>query len=998
MHSNAYRPWKKTAMMLLLFVSISLSLTITATPDTIRCDSMGVCTPMNITIKNDVPQKIFVTVHSEKGMLEFGSWTKIVTGDSWNSTVFNLPVIDYSLTITPKVRPFSGGKFNITVYDAVTGAVIFNLDPWWNTTFANRININISTTYMNATNIAIPIIINDSVWGSTSVCEDGIYCNDSAVTWYNITSASEQPIPYYFEKYNVSNTTGNSYLWVKAPNVSNVAQQFYIYYNNTAEITRSEWYNGSRVFYSFHDFENSTTVPVEAFTSLNSGTITIETDGGYERANYMKCTEDIAWGFATNRSNGTIVLYMKSTGIFGTYMGLNINGTWAGSTANQYPINFVNNWGRLVVDWSGTKVNYSINGTTYAQTGDDAMGQTAWGYSSSNYDTYADILMLTEYIPTWTMTYAFGGIESNVSKGGYSAEYVASVYELTTSRMNLTMFDVVNYSYSNVMLVYNHTPYLAIKRNATMWEYNVTTPFVLTNGQAVNLYWNWSRNDSTIDTTSNYTQTVNYGYTLANPVFSAANAVEGASVTSYIQIQNQTSMATIASIYLNKSGTLTSGTATAYNGTINYYAAFTAPTPTADNENMTLNWTMTVYYGGSTRYQTLSTGNLSVYKLIVTFCGDSNLTSVVYRTFDETTWGYLNYSNYSLKVTVRGGDVTRNYSKMVTYAQNISICVYPTSANYTGDITLYYSNIKTETNSYGQRQWHNYNFRLDNDTKWINVYLLNTTYEYQVEIDTRDINNLLAPNTIVIFQKFNYSLNKYLNMTSIYSGVDAKSTTILDRYDTPYRIVLTDSDGVTLNTYDDYFIVESPTVLRTSTSYSNEIQTFEDITVSCSYSNVTKVLSCSFTDPNQKLIQIRFEVVESGLWGKPTICNETLNNTYSGTFTCDLTSVDAATKGFTYKLIGRLNNYQAYLLLSGNIEKSQPTMYGASGLWLAMLVWMSIFFIGTWKPEVAIGLSVFGFFIAIWLKLIDVGTEGGMIFTAGLAMSFAVLIVWRMKQ
>jgi hypothetical protein len=36
--------------------------------------------------------------------------------------------------------------------------------------------------------------------------------------------------------------------------------------------------------------------------------------------------------------------------------------------------------------------------------------------------------------------------------------------------------------------------------------------------------------------------------------------------------------------------------------------------------------------------------------------------------------------------------------------------------------------------------------------------------------------------------------------------------------------------------------------------------------------------------------------------------------------------------------------------------------------------------------------------IAIWLGLIDVGTDGGMIFTAGLAMSFAVLIIWRMKS
>ena len=613
-----------------------------------------------------------------------------------------------------------------------------------------------------------------------------------------------------------------------------------------------------------------------------------------------------------------------------------------------------------------------------------------WDYMR-NYSYQTNLLLNTP--PTISLS-----SELNNTFVEYTVVYSSPFYEIARDTMKIS-FNTV-YTYTNVKLIYNNTPYTALKFNATTWEYNITTPFMLTDGGSVPFYWNWSRNDGTTNASKNYTQTVNYIYFMSSAVISTPNALEGQSVISYLQIQNYSTLATITSIYLNNSGVLTMGAQTAYNGTMNYRAAFTAPSPPTDVANMSVNWTMNVYYGGLTRYQTVSTSNLLVYKLIITFCGDGNLTSVVYQTYDETTWGYLNYSNYSLKVTVKGGTMSRNFSKSTTNAQNISICIYPSNANYTGDITVYYSNSQTATNTYSQRQWHNYNYRLDNDTKLINVYLINSTMSYQVEIDTRDVNNLLAPNTLVLFQKFNYTDNKFYNMTSIFSGVDAKSTTLLNRYDTPYKLILTDSSGVTLSTYNDYFIVESPTVVRTGTSFTNYVQTFEDIAVICAYNNVTKVLSCNFNDPSHKLTQIRFEVMESGLWGKPVICNETLNNTYSGTFTCDLSTVDAATKGFTYRVMGRIeHSYGApYLLAHGVIEKSLPNIYGANGVFYAMLIWMAVFFLGMWKAEVAIGLSVLGIFVGMWIGVLNVGTEGGAIFIGGLVVSLVALLAWRMKS
>lgn len=569
--------------------------------------------------------------------------------------------------------------------------------------------------------------------------------------------------------------------------------------------------------------------------------------------------------------------------------------------------------------------------------------------------------------------------------------YQAIAYELTSNPHNIT-FAYPTTTFTNMTLVYNHTLYIPVKINASTWVYNLTTPFVMTNNTAIDFFWNWTV--GTINNASfNYTQTIRYAFT-GNSTFSINNTLGGSTVFSFLAITNQTATANMNSYaYLTVNTTQYIDTDSTYNGTINYNASFTVQGGTN-----THNWTLVTTYGTQTRYINFSTPTITGFIPTVTFCGDGNLTAVVYRTYDENTWKYLNYSNYYVRAVLIVGGVSREYSSSINVSQNISLCLYPIYLNTTADITLLYSNSYIAANTYSQRTWHNYNLPFNNASKDIDIYLINATNTYQTEIDTRDINNLIAPSVIVVAQKFNYTNNRWVNMTSVLTNDEGEASTYLERYNTPYTFILINSDGTTLNTYDNYFVIDSPITLRTSTTFINYVTVFQSIQVSCSYNNNTKILMCSFNDPEEELTSITLEVVQSGLWGMPTICNET-KTSHSGVFTCDLSLVDAATKGFKYRVTGSIVHSpdREYILTWGVIDKPLPSIMGASGVWLALMVWMAIFFIGTWKPTVAIMVSLFGFFIVIWLGLIDFGTAGWEL-AMGLMVTIALLVMWRLKR
>ncbi len=1079
---------------------------------------------------------------------------------------------------------------------------------FYDTSYKNMININVTSTTLNYSNVPLPIILNDSNWGNNS-CQDTNFCNDSIVTWFNVTSSLEQSVPYYM-RYNA---TGNTELWVNVSAVQMVNKTIiHIYFNKSSTTPRSTYFNGSKTFIRFYDFENETgdIGSFGAFAGTPRTNTTIYWRGTKALSlTYGTGAQIIAALGATTASAYVETQFKCSANDGGSnmYWGSGTGTSWGATKSYAINVPLTTAWQKAMILLNGTSAtgNITIAGVSYSTTtGTDGVpGQIGFPYSTASI-CYLDEWMYGNYIQREDLSYVVSAVFNQGME--YTLEYPATANELTTAPFNITFnisylpyqnFSIngyfentinvssspdwacmyggvagynayypdclftqtnpiqgswsgmlnktgdatfgnpywlgqeivvhyntnytmeadisnINYSndsspsnyddlgchesygsppqnfrakvglwafsgfyspdepwgsvnisypdclqeepihiamnfsvpmwvegyftvavalvvwpgysgnghywnffpkfdnvqvyetaktlwnYSNVSLVYNNTKYPATQLNTSTWAVNLTVPLANVNGTNYTFFWNYTKSNATasiVNQTINGTQSVYYSYSLSN-AFNVSSVMEGGSVLSNLQITNGTARATITNVFITVNGSQLTGSYINYNGTINYNRTIALGQSTNDSEVQNYVWTVGLYYGGATRYQNLTTPNLTVNKMLVTFCNDMNITALVYRTYDESNWGYLNNSNYSITVVLKGNNIQRNYSS-TSLGRNISVCIPTNESMFTADVVLLYSNAYASTNPYSQRTWYDFNLAITNTTKNINIYLINATNQYLTEIDTRDINNLVASNIMVLAQKFNYSNNKWVNMTSILTNADGIASTWFERYNTPYRFILMDTSNAILNTYNDYFIIDSPITLRTSTTFTNYVTVFQNIQVGCSYSNTTKVLTCSFTDTEEQLTSITFEVVQSGLWGMPTICNETLNDTHSGVFICDLTSVDAATKGFKYRVTGSIihSPEREYILTWGVIDKPLPSIMGASGVWFALMVWMAIFFIGTWKPTVAIMVSLFGFFVVIWLGLIDFGTAGWEL-AMGLMVTIALLVMWRLKR
>jgi hypothetical protein len=571
--------------------------------------------------------------------------------------------------------------------------------------------------------------------------------------------------------------------------------------------------------------------------------------------------------------------------------------------------------------------------------------------------------------------------------GGYSNGIAPNVvmYEVTTS---LVVNNLININYTNITLHYNGSVYTGVKLNDTTWSINITTPYIESNSISKTFFWGFTNNVSGYNVTSNYTQTLNYAFDIGLSSWSKNPVFEGDTVVSYIQASNLSSSATLANAYLISNGTMYIGTYSNYNGTKNYYRQFSAGATSNAIDNRAYNWSLAISYNGSILYRNISVSPLTVMKLALTDCGYNNITAVSYSTHDEMTWSYVNYSDYSIRVTLRNGPISREYSFSQNVTQNISVCVQPFVSNISADVMLLYSN-GYSGNSYPQRTWYAFNTPLRNTTEKIQVYLLPGVNATGITVQTKNQYGVAKNNVLLVFQKYNYTKTGYVNMTSVFSGDSAQTYSYFNLYSTPYRILVYDTNNNLLNTYNDFIISSTSIAVGTTTIYPDYGGRFGLVSSSCSYDNNTKIVSCSYDDPNNYLTSITFIVREMLFTGERIICNET-SEAHSGAFTCDLSDIAPSSNGYEYYLIGSMNPDSP--MSWGVIRPTAQQIFGAGGLIYTALIIMTLFFVGIWKPVVGIVAAFAGLLLSSFMGMYDISVD-----MIGALLLLVVLLVVRLS-
>lgn len=121
---------------------------------------------------------------------------------------------------------------------------------WWNPDWQYRNEIIINNPGTELTDYQVLILLNSSNFDFMRAATGG---TDIRLTYFNISTGDELPIPHWIESWNVS---GDTRLWIKVPNItSGDISKVYLYFGNSSAASVS---NGNDVFDFFDDFAGTT--------------------------------------------------------------------------------------------------------------------------------------------------------------------------------------------------------------------------------------------------------------------------------------------------------------------------------------------------------------------------------------------------------------------------------------------------------------------------------------------------------------------------------------------------------------------------------------------------------------------------------------------------------------------------------------------------------------------------------------------------------------------
>ena len=407
----------------------------------------------------------------------------------------------------------------LVAFGVVLLTLFANIGLSWQSGYNNRVQINVSTLYDDFNNVAMPIILNNTILGADA-CADTVYCNDSLTTYLNDT-----PIYYYNDEYNAS---ANWRLFVSAPAITTTDNfSIYFYYNST-NVTHNAYFSGNNVFTMFYDFENYSVndPPSGHFGSINVDNENITATACFDG----KCLINSGQG----GGNGDIIFggispmdFLNTIAEFrAKYAAINIGVYWtssfcsgtfpcgySGGAGNIYPVQGIsNNWDKIVYTQTNTNGNLTINGVLKGNIGLSSTPRGIdYGYTADN--VAIDNVILRDLIEDPLQVY-ISTIENAppVTDDFLILNYINPDFlNISENCDNITMTinpQTSEYPILNCSLWLNDT--LNYTENQPLNDSAVSTSLNLANG-SYGFYWDCYAGDL-YNTTINYTLNVMCAY------------------------------------------------------------------------------------------------------------------------------------------------------------------------------------------------------------------------------------------------------------------------------------------------------------------------------------------------------------------------------------------------------------------------------------------------------------------------------------------------------
>jgi len=311
---------------------------------------------------------------------------------------------------------------------------------------------------------------------------------------------------------------------------------------------------------------------------------------------------------------------------------------------------------------------------------------------------------------------------------------------------------------------------------------------------------------------------------------------------------------------------------------------------------------------------------------------------------------------------------------------NFGLCIDPGTDNFTMDAQLEYDN-----DFFEKKLYYFNDYFIDNVTDFLDLFLTEGTT--QVTLTVKDFDDSVVPDAVI--KILSYDL-----------ATDTSTTT---------EIVETDTNGealvqLVLNTEWYVFIVEvdgviklqtAPTRITTTTKtlridledikYFDRYDVTRGIVHSLTWTNATNLFTFTWSDPSGEVVDACLKVSRRSVNDESVLFDRCIVST-AGTITHDIneTITDQTFVAVSYVKFGIGESY----ILNTLVQSFEQTFkkFGLTGIFVSLLLILTLICIGIWHPVVAVLLAIFGLIVVSILGVFSVswGVLIGVIIMGGI--------------
>jgi len=325
-----------------------------------------------------------------------------------------------------------------------------------------------------------------------------------------------------------------------------------------------------------------------------------------------------------------------------------------------------------------------------------------------------------------------------------------------------------------------------------------------------------------------------------------------------------------------------------------------------------------------------------------TFWNERTETQLGLNKFDATFTAYT-IGNTGINST---GTISVNNTAEVNICTNLA-------GNYGVIADIEYSRPE-----YDNRFYYYFNKTIPTVQEDVKLYLLEISYATRADFEVFDENdNPLSGAVYVKIQKYYTGSGTYKTVAMLKPDDNGEDSTFLRFYDTWYRFIV-EQDGAVIYVSSATKIIEEDNTIRVPVgAVSGIFEQFENLAVSLTFSNVTRNYTAIFSKTDGTPIKGCLSVVKRKLSGDTFVCEKCEDST-SATLICGV-GADNAT--YTGTFSAEYNSVKEIVkVLEINLGEPLARTFAEDGLFLAMMVFLLLVAVGTFNPQMSIGLGLLG--------------------------------------